>query len=181
MLTRNVYEEYRKQTIQFLNNIEITLTNEEKERLEVADFGLNNLEVQGLQLITYINNEYYCAKELVLFPKQTCPEHKHPSIGDKEGKTETFRCRWGRVYLYVEGESAGEIKSTIPKDSEPYYTVFHEIVLNPGDQYTIPPNTLHWFQACPDGAIISEFSTPSRDELDIFSDPNIRRIPQTGS
>ena len=35
----------------------------------------------------------------------------------------------------------------MPKGSEPYYTVFHEIVLNPGDQYTIPPDTLHWFQA----------------------------------
>jgi hypothetical protein len=22
----------------------------------------------------------YCAKELVLFPRQTCPEHKHPLI-----------------------------------------------------------------------------------------------------
>jgi len=40
------------------------------------------------------------------------------------------------------------------------------------------PNTLHWFQAGPEGAVISEFSTRSRDEADIFSDPDIKRIPE---
>jgi D-lyxose ketol-isomerase len=54
--------------------------------------------------------------------------------------------------------------------------VFHEIQLNPGDQYTIVPNTLHWFQAGPQGAVISEFSSTSRDDLDIFTDPRIRRV-----
>jgi D-lyxose ketol-isomerase len=34
-----------------------------------------------------------------------------------------------------------------PQGDEAYYTVFHEIVLHPGDQYTIPPNVKHWFQA----------------------------------
>jgi D-lyxose ketol-isomerase len=51
------------------------------------------------------------------------------------------------------------------------YTVWHEIVLDPGAQHTIPPGTLHWFQAGPDGAVVSEFSTESRDELDVFTDP----------
>ena len=37
------------------------------------------------------------------------------------------------------------------------------------------PDTLHWFQAGPEGAIVSEFSTQSRDELDVFSDPLIVR------
>ena len=31
----------------------------------------------------------------------------------------------------------------IPKREE-YFTVWHKIVLRPGEQYTIPPNTLHW-------------------------------------
>ncbi len=47
--------------------------------------------------------------------------------------------------------------------------------LEPGDQHTIPPETLHWFQAGPDGAIVSEFSTESRDDLDVFTDPEIGR------
>jgi len=66
----------------------------------------------------------------------------------------------------------------VPEGSETYYTVFHEIELNPGEQYTIPPNTLHWFQAGDDGAIVSEFSSTSRDEYDIFTDPRIVRIPR---
>ena len=55
--------------------------------------------------------------------------------------------------------------------------MFHEIALRPGEQYTIPPNTLHWFQAGPEGAVVSEFSSRSTDENDIFTDPNIRRAP----
>ena len=56
--------------------------------------------------------------------------------------------------------------------------VFHEIALSPGQQYTIPPDTLHWFQAGDEGAIVSEFSSISRDESDVFTDPRIRRIPE---
>jgi D-lyxose ketol-isomerase len=56
--------------------------------------------------------------------------------------------------------------------------VFHELILDPGEQYTIPPNTLHWFQAGDQGAIVSEFSSISRDDIDIFTDPRIRRIPE---
>ncbi|WP_425453966.1 D-lyxose/D-mannose family sugar isomerase [Paenibacillus flagellatus] len=156
----------------------IVLTAAERDNIEIADFGLNELERQGLELVTYVNNERYCAKELVLFPRQTCPEHRHPPVGDDPGKTETFRCRHGNVLLYVEGEPAERPQARIPEGSEPYYTVFREIVLNPGDQYTIPPNTLHWFQAGDAGAIVSEFSSTSRDEFDVFTDPRIKRIPE---
>ena len=50
-----------------------------------------------------------------------------------------------------------------------------DIVLGPGEQYTIPPNTLHSFEAGDEGAIVSEFSTKSRDALDVFTDPRIVR------
>jgi D-lyxose ketol-isomerase len=50
-----------------------------------------------------------------------------------------------------------------------------EIVLHPGEQFTIPPDTLHWFQAGDDGAVVSEFSTQSRDDLDVFTDPRVVR------
>jgi len=167
MLTKSVYLDAKNRTLELLNRAGIALTTAEKDAIEVADFGLGQVEIQGLQLITYINNEHYCAKELVLFPHQTCPEHKHPPI-NLDGKTETFRCRLGKVFLYVEGSGSAKINATIPESSKEYYTVFHEIELNPGDQYTIPPNTLHWFQAGEEGAIVSEFSTTSRDEYDIF-------------
>nr|WP_270879604.1 D-lyxose/D-mannose family sugar isomerase [Paenibacillus aestuarii] len=156
----------------------IVLTAEERVNIEVADFGLGELHLQGLELITYVNNERYCVKELVLFPGQTCPEHKHPPVASDPGKMETFRCRAGEVYLYVEGDPTPDTKSQVPTGSEAYYTVFHEIHLRPGEQYTIAPNTLHWFQAGDKGAIVSEFSSTSRDEYDVFTDPRINRITE---
>ena len=156
----------------------IKLTNEELHDIEVAEFGLGEVERTGLELVVYVNTDRYCAKELVLFPGQTCPEHRHPPVGDDPGKMETFRCRTGQVWLYVEGEPTPDLKATVPKGSEDYYTVFHEIELNPGEQYTIPPNTLHWFQAGDEGAIVSEFSSTSRDEYDYFTDPRIKRLPE---
>lgn len=164
----------QKQASEALATAGITITNEEREKLEVADFGLGRLASEGLQIVIYTNNERYCAKELVLFANQTCPEHRHPPVEGRPGKQETFRCRAGEVYLYVTGEPTPNIKANVPSE---HYSVFHEIVLKPGDQYTLAPETLHWFQAGDEGAIVSEFSSPSVDEADIFTDPNVKRIP----
>jgi D-lyxose ketol-isomerase len=178
MITKSQLENARKRTLEYFQKANIVLTEEEKENIEVADFGLGDLENTGLQIVTYVNTERCCAKELVLFPGQTCPEHRHPPVEGEPGKEETFRCRWGTVYLYVPGEKTKNPHCKPPKATPGAYTVFHEIVLNPGEQYTLHPNTLHWFQAGPEGAIVSEFSTKSRDEADIFSDPEIQRIPE---
>ena len=35
------------------------------------------------------------------------------------------------------------------------------------------PNTLHWFKAGDEGAVVSEFSTKSMDEFDIYTDKRI--------
>lgn len=48
--------------------------------------------------------------------------------------------------------------------------MFHEIVLEPGEQYTLYPETWHWFQAGEEGAVVSEFSTMSTDDTDLFFD-----------
>jgi D-lyxose ketol-isomerase len=147
--------EARERAAAMLSDAGIVLSAAEREAIEVADFGLGRLEEIGLQVVVYVNTERVCSKELVLFPRQTCPEHRHPPVDGSPGKEETFRCRRGTVHLHVEGHQ--------------------ELVLQPGDQFTILPNTLHWFQAGADGAVISEFSTQSRDELDVFSDPRIVR------
>jgi D-lyxose ketol-isomerase len=178
MLTRSLQRTMQERTAEFLTRLGIILTPDEQQHIEVVELGLGEVERTGLQIIVYINTDRYCAKELVLFSRQTCPEHKHPPIGSDPGKMETFRCRWGKVWLYVEGEPAKNIQARVPEGSEAYYTVFHEIELHPGDQYTIPPNTLHWFQAADEGAVVSEFSSTSRDEFDIFTDPRIKRIPE---
>ena len=175
MLTNQQLQNTRARAREYLHRAGIVLTPDESEHIEVADFGLGELETTGLELVVYVNTERVCAKELVLFPRQTCPQHRHPPIGDLPGKEETFRCRWGLVYLYVEGAPTEHPAAQPPPGREHAYTVWHEIVLHPGQQYTIPPDTLHWFQSGNEGAVVSEFSTRSRDEFDIFTDSDIRR------
>ncbi len=172
------FREIQDEVYEYYKRANIVITKDERKNIEVADFGLNDIRRTGLQLVVYVNTERVCAKEMVLLPHQTCPEHRHPEINGQLGKEETFRCRWGKVYLYVNGDKMLNRKCNPPSGDEKYYTVFHEIELNPGDQYTIKPNTLHWFQSGEDGAVVSEFSTKSRDESDIFTDPRIKRIPE---
>ncbi len=116
---------------------------------------------------------------MVLLAGQTCPEHQHPRRGrnqEIEGKQETFRVRKGLVYLYVTGaQNVDEISAELPEKNKEWYSARHEIILKEGEQFTIAPNTLHWFQAGEDGAIISEFSSPSDDSSDIFTNPQITR------
>jgi len=149
------HSEARERAAAMLADASIVLTADERDAIEVTDLGLGELEHTGVQIVVYVNTERVCAKELVLFPRQICPEHRHPPVGDSPGKEETFRCRTGVVHLHVEGHE--------------------EILLEPGDQFTIPPDTLHWFQAGDDGAIVSEFSTQSTDQYDVFTDPRIIR------
>ena len=177
MITRQQVVSARKRAQDYLRNAGSVLADAEWNSIEVADFGLGDLDRIGLEIVTYINTDRCCAKELVLFPHQTCPEHRHPPIAGEPGKEETFRCRWGRVFLFVEGPATPNPRARPPAGREHTYTVWHEIELNPGDQYTIFPDTKHWFQAGPDGAVVSEFSTRSRDESDIFTDASIRRVP----
>lgn len=158
----------------------IVVTEAEKKAIEVADFGLGMLDRIGLQLLVYVNTERCCAKEMVLKPFQTCPEHRHVDGVENgkpyAGKEETFRVRRGTCYLYVDGE--GDPSKIAAKMPPSPVTAFHEIVLREGDQHTLRPNTNHWFQAGPEGAVVSEFSTKSRDESDVFTDARIKRIPE---
>ena len=180
MLTKEQIQAVQDEALQYLDKAAIKLTQKEIDNIEAADFGfgIDELRRTGLELVVYENNDRYCAKEMILFPGQTCPEHRHPPVASDPGKKETFRCRWGKVYLYVDGPETKPVMATIPKGSENYYTVFNEIILEPGDQYTIDSGTLHWFQSGEEGAVVSEFSSTSRDETDIFTDPRIKRIPE---
>jgi len=175
-------ERRRAQALAYLRRAGIVITPDEAAKLEVADLGLGRFDEVGLTLLTYVNTERVCAKELVLLPRQLCPEHRHPAIGGEPGKEETFRCRWGRVHLVVDRPAA----STPPLPDHPYLrsghvTAAHHVVLEPGEQYMIEPDLLHWFMAGPEGAVVSEFSTRSRDAFDVFTDPRVDRNPVDGS
>lgn len=176
MLTKAEAAKRRKQMLQLFQRAKIVITKAEASRIETADFGLGEFEQTGLGVLVYVNTARCCAKELALLPRQTCPEHRHPPVAGEPGKEETFRCRWGTVNLYVSGPRTGKPAGRAPRRRESTYTAWHEVVLKPGDQYTLQPNTLHWFQAGPRGAVVSEFSTRSRDEADLFTDPEIQRI-----
>jgi len=165
----------RDRSLALLEEAGVVLTDEERATLEIADFGFENLGTVGLQLHTYVNTDRYCAKELVLLPDQTCPEHRHPPLEGSPGKRETFRCRRGRVSLFVEGQATPEPEME-PPEREEHYTAEREIVLEAGEQYTIPPDTKHWFRAGEDGAVVSEFSSRSVDEADVFTDPAVNRL-----
>ena len=105
MLTQAEVDAARRRAAEILDSAGTTLTPEERDTIEIADFGLSRLDQIGLEVVVYVNTDRYCAKELVLFPRQTCPEHRHPPFDGTPGKEETFRCREGIVFLYVEGDA----------------------------------------------------------------------------
>ncbi|MFH1968810.1 MAG: D-lyxose/D-mannose family sugar isomerase [Verrucomicrobiota bacterium] len=177
MMTRKEIKKNRKLAQTLFNKAGIVITKKEAGSIEVADFGLGAYKQTGLAILVYVNTDRCCAKELALLPRQTCPEHRHPQLGrNNPGKEETFRCRWGTIYLYVPGPKTGHGQARPPKGKASSYTVWREIVLKSGAQYTLAPDTLHWFQAGAQGAVVSEFSTRSVDKKDIFTDHEIQRI-----
>ena len=174
-MKKTTYDKIKQVALEYYKKAGIVLTEAEKDNLEIADFGLDDINRVGLEIVTYINTDRVCAKEMVLLPNQACPEHKHVPTNGFEGKEETFRCRYGKVYLYTDtnrSAKAEDISITVPPTS---VTVFHETVLLPGEQFTIYPETLHWFAAGDEGTVISEFSTRSTDETDWFTDKRIVR------
>lgn len=177
MVTRKELKRRQGEALRMLQAAGIVITRREMTSIETADFGLDEYEQTGLGVLVYVNTDRCCAKELMMLPRQTCPEHRHPRINPSNpGKEETFRCRWGTVYLYVPGTKTARPHARPPRGRERWYTVWHEVILRPGEQYTLGPDTLHWFQAGSRGAIVSEFSTRSLDERDVFTDPDIARI-----
>jgi D-lyxose ketol-isomerase len=175
MITRKERNDFLKQAAKYLKQACIVATRKELAGIEIADYGLSDLKRSGLAILVYVNTNRVCAKELIMLPNQVCPEHRHPPVEGEPGKEETFRCRWGRVFLYEEGKPAAKPKCKPPKGDEKYYTVWKEIALKPGEQYTLLPNRRHWFKSGPKGAVVSEFSTKSRDHLDIFTDHRVKR------
>src|SRR3970040_607247 len=127
MISKEQFESAQQQAREYLSRAGIAITPEETVNIEVADFGLNELDSTGLELVVYVNTERVCAKELVLFPRQTCPEHYHPPVAGEPGKEETFRCRWGGGYLYMPGEPTPNPKGRAPHAREPHCHVSHEV------------------------------------------------------
>ena len=82
----------------------------------------------------------------------------------------------GQTRLYVPGpENNPQI--LIPAGKEAFYTARHEILINRGQQSTIDPNTEHWFQGGPDGAVNLCLQNRVDETKNIFNDPQSLGCP----
>ena len=174
MITRKELEDAQKRTAQMLKNAGLVVTDEEVKKIAAADFGLSHLKKEGAQILTFLETDRVAFKTIALFPQQTMPEHWHPPVGDDPGKEETIRVINGMLFFYVPGEESIH-DGFIPEGKGAYYTVRHEIVMNPGDQITLEPGKVHWFQSGIEGAVMYSISSTARDILDRFTDPEIVR------
>ena len=113
-------------------------------------------------------------------PWQLEPQHRHPPCAAENypGKTEVLRAQWGELYHYWEGPPTGDPRAKAPEDCQPYLTVWNETVMRPGDQLVVRPNTWHWFQAGPQGAVVWTISSKVTDAADQWTDSRIIRQTQ---
>ena len=175
MITSAQQKAAQQQAVKMIRQTGMTITDAEADSIEVVDFGLSNLEKEGVQVLTLVQSERISVKVLVMLPNQTEPEHWHPPVDDDPGKEETIRVIAGTVYFYVAGEDSLQ-EGFIVEGKDDCYTMRKEIIMMPGDQLTLAPGEKHWFQARDDGAVMYSFSTIARDALDRFTDPDIVRI-----
>jgi D-lyxose ketol-isomerase len=175
MITKGEKQQAQTRAAEMMRNAGIQIRDEEVAKIEVVDFGLSQLEREGVQVFTMVNTDRLAAKVLVLFPNQTEPEHWHPQVGDDPGKQETVRHIWGDLRFYVEGPDNMK-EGFIVEGKEHAYKLRHELILKPGDQLTFEPYVKHWFQGGARGAVLYSFSTTVRDGLDGFTDQDIERL-----
>jgi D-lyxose ketol-isomerase len=168
-------QQARRKAGEMIGRAGIHVTDQEAEDIEVVDFGLSQLEKEGVQVLTLVQTERISVKVLVLFPNQTEPEHWHPPVAGDPGKEETVRVISGTLYFYIPGENTFK-EGFLVKGKEHCYTMRHEIVMRPGDQITLAPGVKHWFQARDEGVVMYSFSTTARGALDQFTDKDIVRI-----
>lgn len=161
----------------FVKESGFIVKNKEINSIEIADLGLNEFNITGLHIFSLFSTEWVGAKLLILKPNQFFPEHKHPPLEKEKfpGKTEVIRGQWGEFYLVVPGSITCNPKANPPSHRKKYIDIWHEIVIHPGDQYIISPNTWHWFQAGPEGAIVWSISSKLTDVEDKFKDPQVKR------
>jgi D-lyxose ketol-isomerase len=175
MITETQQRKAQEEAIRLFDKARILLSEAEKGAIEVVDFGLSNLPVEGAQILTLVQTERISVKLLALAANQTEPEHWHPRVGADPGKEETVRHVYGDLLFYVAGEQTLS-EGYIPEGKDSLYTCRKEIRMEPGSQLTLAPGEKHWFQAGKRGAVLYSFSTVARDALDQFTDPDIVRI-----
>jgi len=174
MITKEDFKEVCEKSIKMIEDAGLLLTPEDKKKMTAADFGLNHIKKEGIQILTMFQTGRIAGKILVLLPYQTEPEHWHPTVGDDAGKEEVIRALSGDLYFYIPGNDTLK-KGFIVDGKEDCYTMRNEVVMKPGDQLELPAGTKHWFQAGEKGAVMYSFSTTVTDLNDQFTDAAIVR------
>ena len=167
---------FRAEALEMIGQSGFILSDKDLEALAVDDFGLGHFEMEGFVWVDLLRSPRVRTVLITLFPGQSLPQHIHPPYDDEPGKEETMRVLWGQARIYVPGE-VNNPDISIPKGKEKYYSVFHQIVLNAGDQYSIPPNTQHWFQGGPDGAVTMTIQNRVDETRNVFLDPQSTGCP----
>lgn len=174
MLTKSEINLAREKAAKAIKKSGIGLTETEIASMDVADFGLSDLMVEGGQIVSLMSTPRVSAKIIYLFPHQTLPEHWHTAVGDNPGKEETFRVISGTLRLYIEGENNSRA-DCMPRGKGKYYTARNEHILKPCEQLTLQPNIKHWFQGGEGGVVLYSFSSMATCDMDPFTDPDIVR------
>jgi D-lyxose ketol-isomerase len=165
-----------RQGLELIRKVDFPLTQADRAELKVNDFGLGDLRNEGFVFADLLRTDRVRMTLLVLLPYQTLPEHLHPPYDNEPGKEETLRCLWGETRIYVPGEPNNP-SIRIPQGKEACYTSRHEIVLHPGEQFSVQPNLAHWFQGGPEGAVNLAFQNRVNEDHNIFTDPRSTGCP----
>ena len=147
------------------------ITDAEWEAMEISDFGLGNLRSEGFAFIDILRSARLRITLTALLPNQTIPQHVHPPYEGEQGKEETIRVLFGQSKVYIKGKAtASDI--LIPAGKDSFYTAWQEICLmNPGEQYTVPPGIEHWLQGGPEGTVDICFQNRVDETKNLFLDP----------
>lgn len=137
-----------------------------------VDFKAGDFLSFGMGGVFWCNEkEGYFGHEIYLLPGQSIAEHRHLPTKDAEGKPlrckiESWQVRYGYVYGFSEvGEpnldKFPEAKAMLSKLQIPHLKSVHvEKWEADGKVYKLAgPETWHFMQAGPDGAIVTEFAT----------------------
>jgi len=175
MITVSQRDKAKRKAVMMIEASGFKLTPNEIENMDVADFGLGHLEVEGAQIVNLADTESLSIRLIALFPNQIEPEHRHIAVSGKAGKEETIRVLTGTVHFYISGPENFK-EGFIPPGKEQCYTCRHEVIMKPGDQLTLKPGMRHWFRAAEEGAVMIFFCSSAMDAYDLFTDSSIVRV-----
>ena len=162
--------------LNLFNRSGFPVTDAEWKAMEISDFGLGNLRSEGFAFIDILRSERLRITLIALLPNQALPQHVHPPYEGEQGKEETLRVLSGQTKVYIKGE-ATDSDMLIPSGKEPFYTARQQVCLNPGEQYTVPPDIEHWFQGGPEGSVNICFQNRVDENKNHFCDPRSLGCP----